>query len=92
MSANFNIVISRCTFISGISNDSPRKIVGFNVQNKDASKELYHETTLQPDQFSGKTDEECVDIAFGILSGSIAGSIQKLTSESSVVGNFYIPN
>lgn len=89
--SDFNIVITRCTFTSGLNGDAPRKIIGFSVQSPDASKQIYHETVLQNDQFIGKTDEECVDIAFSILSGSIAQSANQVKSSPSVLGNFYIP-
>lgn len=89
--SKYNIIISRCTFTSGVNGDSPKKIIGFNVQNSDASKEVYHETILQPEQFIGKTDEQCVEIAFGILSGSIASTIDLITTTPPVVGNYYIP-
>ena len=89
--SDFNIVITRCTFTAGLNGDPPRKIIGFSVQNSDASKQIYHETVLQNDQFIGKSDEECVDVAFGILSGSIAQSVNQVKSSPSVLGNFYIP-
>ena len=88
---DFNIVITRCTFTAGLDGNSPRKIIGFTVQNPDASKQIYHETILQHNQFEGKNDEECVDIAFNILSSSIASSAVQLKSSPNVVGNFYIP-
>jgi len=89
--SDFNIVITRCTFTAGLDGNSPRKIIGFTVQSTDASKQIYHETVLQQDQFVGKTDEECVEVAFSILSGSIAESSNQVKNSPSVVGNFYIP-
>lgn len=88
---DFNIVITRCTFTAGLDGNSPRKVIGFTVQNPDASKQIYHETVLQQDQFTGKNDEECVDIAFNILSSSIAVSAEQVKTLPTVVGNLYIP-
>lgn len=90
--SDFNIVITRCTFTAGFDGYSPKKIIGFSVQSPDGVKQIYHETVLQPDQFVGKSDEQCVDIAFNVLSGSIAQSIAQLKSGTSVLGNFYIPS
>lgn len=90
--SDFNIVITRCTFTTGPDGNSPRKIIGFSVQSLDGVKQVYHETVLQSDQFVGKSDEECVDIAFNVLSGSIAQSVTLVKSTPSVVGNFYIPS
>lgn len=89
---DFNIVITRCTFTAGLDGNSPRKIIGFTVQNPDASKQIYHETILQHNQFEGKNDEECVDIAFGILSSSIADSANQIKTVSTVIGSLYIPS
>ena len=90
--SDFNIVITRCTFTAGLDGNSPRKIIGFSVQSTDGVKQIYHETILQSDQFVGKSDEECVDIAFNVLSGSIAQSVAQVKSAPAVLGNFYIPN
>lgn len=90
--SDFNIVITRCTFTAGFDGDSPRKIIGFTVQNSDASKQIYHETVLQQDQFTGKNDEDCVEIAFGILSSSIAISADQVKTAPTVIGSLYIPS
>ena len=41
--------------------------------------------------FDNAMDEQCVEIAFGILSGSIASTIDLITTTPPVVGNYYIP-
>jgi hypothetical protein len=90
--SDFNIVITRCTFTAGLDGNSPRKIIGFTVQNPDASKQIYHEAVLQQDQFVGKNDEDCVEIAFGILSSSIAISANEVKTGPTVIGSLYIPS
>lgn len=84
-----NIKIIKCKLVE---DDSPYKIIGFNVQNSNGTNSIYHETILTNEQIQGKTDTECIDLAFGQLSGSIAQSIEKIISdETSVVGNYYVP-
>jgi hypothetical protein len=75
----------------------PAKIVGFNViREDDESMSIYHEVILTSSvsgsQFVGKTNEECVDTAFSLLSGSMASSANKLRNSQDVIGSYYIPN
>jgi hypothetical protein len=75
----------------------PAKIVGFNViREDDESMSIYHEVILTSSvsgsQFVGKTNEECVDTAFFLLSGSMASSANKLRNSQDVIGSYYIPN
>ena len=77
--------------------DDPAKIVGFNViRENDESMSVYHEiiltSSVSGSQFIGKTNEECVDTAFSLLSGSMASSANKLLRSQDVVGSYYIPN
>jgi hypothetical protein len=77
--------------------DDPAKIVGFNViRENDESLSVYHEIILTSSasgsQFVGKTNEECVDTAFSLLSASMAASANKLLKSQDVVGSYYIPN
>jgi hypothetical protein len=77
--------------------DDPAKIVGFNViRENDESMSVYHEIILTSStsgsQFVGKTNEECVDTAFSLLSGSIATSANKLLKSQDVIGSYYIPS
>lgn len=90
--SDYNILIARCTFLSGENGASPMKIIGFSVQSPDGVKQIYHETILGIDQFAGKTDEQCADLAFSILSGSIAASVSNIINTPSILGNYYIPN
>jgi hypothetical protein len=78
-------------------NEEPAKIVGFNVvREDDESMSIYHEviltSSISGSQFIGKTNEECVDTAFSLLSGSIARSANKLLQSQDVIGSYYIPN
>jgi hypothetical protein len=73
--------------------ETPAKIVGFNlVHVDDESISAYHETVLTGSQFIGKTAEECIDKAFSTLSSSMAITVNKLLTEQSVIGSYYIPN
>lgn len=84
-----NIKIIKCKLVE---DESPYKIVGFNVQNNDGSNCIYHETILTNEQIQGKTDNECVDLAFEQMSSSIATSIQKIEqSQNDIVGSYYVP-
>lgn len=74
----------------------PAKIVGFNViKESDESDSIYHEivltSSISGSQFIGKTNEECVDLAFSLLSGSMAVSANKLLKTQDVIGSYYIP-
>ena len=76
--------------------NEPAKIVGFNViKESDESDSIYHEivltSSISGSQFIGKTNEECVDLAFSLLSGSMAISANKLLKTQDVVGSYYIP-
>ena len=78
-------------------NEEPAKIVGFNVlREDDESLSIYHEiiltSSIYGSQFIGKTNEECVDTAFSLLSGSMAKSANKLLESQDVIGSYYIPN
>jgi len=77
--------------------EEPAKIVGFSVMREDDnSLSIYHEviltSSMSGSQFIGKTNEECVDTAFSLLSGSIAISANKLLQSQDVIGSYYIPN
>lgn len=77
--------------------EEPAKIVGFNViREDDESVSIYHEIVLtssySDSQFIGKTNEECVEKAFSLLSGSIALSANKLLISQDIIGSYYIPN
>jgi len=77
--------------------EEPAKIVGFSVMREDdESLSVYHEviltSSMSGSQFIGKTNEECVDTAFSLLSGSIAISANKLLQSQDVIGSYYIPN
>ena len=77
--------------------EEPAKIVGFSVMREDYnSLSIYHEviltSSMSGSQFIGKTNEECVDTAFSLLSGSIAISANKLLQSQDVIGSYYIPN
>lgn len=76
---------------------TPAKIVGFSVMREDdESMSIYHEIVLSSSasgsQFMGKTNEECVDTAFSLLSGSMAASANTLLKSQDIIGSYYIPN
>ncbi len=77
--------------------EEPAKIVGFNViKESDESDSIYHEivltSSLSGSQFIGKTNEECITLAFSLLSGSIANSANKLLNSQDIIGSYYIPS
>jgi len=80
-----------------VYHDEPAKIVGLNVErDDDSSLCIYHEiiltSSVSSSQFIGKTNEECIDLAFSLLSGSISLSVNKLLTSPSIIGSYYIPN
>ena len=92
---NINIKIMRYTDYT--HSVEPGKIVGFSVERADdVSLSAYHEiiltSSMSGSQFIGKTNEECVDTAFSLLSGSISISANKLLQSPDVIGSYYIPN
>lgn len=88
-----NIKFKIIRFENQINQTEQIKIVGFNVLNEDdESSTIYHETILKSDEIKNKSPEECVDLAFSKLSGSIASSVNKIkSSEGNLIGAYYIP-
>ena len=77
--------------------DNPAKIVGFNVMREDdESLSVYHEiiltSSLSGSQFIGRTNAECIDEAFSLMSSSMAQSANRLLQPQNVVGSYYIPS
>lgn len=95
---NMNIIKYKIIrYADHVYHGEPAKIVGFNVELEgDESSSIYHEiiltSSLSGSQFIGKTNEECVDLAFSLLSGSISLSVNKLLTSSNIIGSYYIPN
>jgi hypothetical protein len=89
-----NIKFKIIRFENQINRNEHIKIVGFNVLNEDdESSTIYHETILNQDEILNKSPEECVDLAFSKLSGSIASSVNKIKSyEGNLIGAYYIPS
>lgn len=72
--------------------DPVNRIVGFSVENDTGTQQIYHEILLENTIIHGKTPEECIDIAFSKLSGSIERSINKLNeTNSNIIGSYYVP-
>jgi hypothetical protein len=75
-----------------VQTESPFKLIGFSVQSDDGDIQIYHEVILDLASIEGKTDEECVDIAYSNISSSISSSISKIDSQSdSIIGKYYVP-
>jgi hypothetical protein len=84
-----NIKVIKCKLVKS---ENPYKIIGLSVENQNGTKQIYHESILTTEQINGKTDAECIDIAFLQMSGSISNSINKIEQEEqSVVGSYYVP-
>lgn len=80
-----------------VYNNDPAKIIGFNVvREDDESMSVYHEiiltSSISGSQFIGKSVEECIDVAFSMMSGSMSKSANNLLSSTNVVGSYYIPS
>jgi len=90
---NIRFKIARYELQTGAENTT-RRCVGFVVEREDnVEKQIYHEIALTGSQHLGKTTEECVDLAFSLLSGSLAVSARKLLDSSTeVINSYYIPN
>jgi hypothetical protein len=90
---NIRFKIVRYELQTGAEN-STRRCVGFIVEREDnVEKQSYHEIALTGSQHLGKTTEECVDLAFSLLSGSLSISAKKLLDSSTeVINSYYIPN
>lgn len=90
---NIRFKIARYELQTGAENTTKR-CVGFVVEREDnVEKQIYHEIALTGSQHLGKTTEECVDLAFSLLSGSLAVSARKLLDSSTdVINSYYIPN
>jgi hypothetical protein len=87
---NIQYIIRR--FDTSEHHEIPNKIVGFEIVNQTSGQSAYHETLLKRNDVMGKTSEECIDLAFNLLSSSISKSVSYLSSnESSVLGSYYIP-
>lgn len=70
------------------------KNVCISVEREDnVGDQVSHCIQLTGSQCIGKTNEECVDLAFRLMSGSIAKTSNKLLDSSvTIVNSFYIPN
>lgn len=70
------------------------KNVCISVEREDnVGDQVSHCIQLTGSQCIGKTNEECVDLAFRLMSGSIAKTSNKLLESSmTIVNSFYIPN
>lgn len=65
-----------------------------SVEREDNSgDQVSHCIQLTGSQFMGQTIEESVDLAFNLMSGSIAKSANKLLQPTTnIVNSYYIPN
>lgn len=87
---NIRYRISRCDEVANLQ----VKYVCLSVEREDnIGEQISHCITLSGSQYLGKTNQECVDLAFSLMSESISRSATKLSSmDYSIVGSFYIPN
>jgi len=71
-----------------------KKIICFSVERNDnIGNQISHCIQLTGSQCIGKSTEECIDLAFSLMSGSIATSAKKLLESSTeVINSYYIPN
>lgn len=90
---NIRYRISRCDTM----NDAKFilvKHVCISVEREDnLGEQISHCIQLSGSQCIGKTNEECVELSFSLMSESIARSATKLNSiDYSIIGSYYIPN
>ena len=83
--------VARCQLLNNEPNVI-KKVVCLSVEHINCSEQISHCIELVNDQVINKTDDECVDLAFRLMSGSIAKSANKLINSINVVGTSYIPN
>jgi hypothetical protein len=90
---NIRYRIARCDSLVDHLNIST-KVICLSVEREDnIGEQISHCITLSGSQQLEKTNEECIDLAFSLMSESIARSVTKLSSINySVVGSYYIPN
>lgn len=71
-----------------------KKVICLSVERDDnIGAQISHCIQLTGSQCIGKSTEECVDLAFSLMSGSIAISARKLLESSvEVINSYYIPN
>lgn len=85
--------ITRCEPIQYYDDGLAYKHVAISVDADDIEEQVSHHITLTSSQCLGKTNEECVDLAFKLMSGSISNTVNKLKNVSSnIVGAYYIPS
>lgn len=85
--------IARCDTLNDDKFIMIRNVCISVERDDNVGDQISHCIQLTGSQCIGKTTEESVDIAFSILSGSIAISANKLlTSTTSIVNSYYIPN
>lgn len=87
---NIRYRISRCDEVANLQ----VKHVCLSVEREDnVGEQISHCIALSGSQYLGKTNQECVDLAFSLMSESISRSVIKLSSiDYSIVGSYYIPN
>lgn len=90
---NIRYRISRCDNLVDHMNN-PTKAICLSVEREDnVGEQVSHCIVLTGSQHIGKTNEECVDLAFSLMSESISRTATKLsTNDYSIVGSYYIPN
>jgi len=71
-----------------------KKVICLSVERDDnIGNQISHCIQLTGSQCIGKSTEECIDLAFSLMSGSIATSAKKLLDSSTeVINSYYIPN
>jgi hypothetical protein len=75
-----------------VQTESPFKLIGFSVQSDDGYTQIYHEVMLNLSSIEGKSDDECVDIAYSNIAEKITKSIDIIESQTdSVIGKYYVP-
>lgn len=84
--------IARCDTLYD-DTESIRKVICFSVERSDNLKNQISVCgELSGSQCIGKSDEECVDVAFNLLTSSLSVAVNKLLSSSGdIVGSYYIP-
>lgn len=85
--------IARCDTLNNDKFILIRNVCISVERDDNTGDQISHCIQLTGSQCIGKSNEESVDLAFNLMSGSIAASANKLLqTPTSIVNSYYIPN
>lgn len=85
--------IARCSPTNFDENGNAYKDISISVEHENFDEQVSHHIRLSGSQCLEKTNEECIDLSFKLMSGSISKTVTKLLDASgNIVGSYYIPS